>query len=407
MGAKKIKLSEPVVIAQNTTEAILWGGWQLPDIRCDEEKNLFVKFHGRKDSIDTIGQDAKDPVYKSTDGGETWEISDKMSWMKAAPKLPNGDSFAFGEMPLIKGITSVPETGDNRALYYNPLAYTIDEINESGIARIEKQFKCYRVYAGSDEVKEETCNIKWDKMSVLYNVKGQYLYMISPTCGYRVDKNGVMWMTAYSAGFDEDNRLLTNKNCSNIFRSDDFGHNWEHVHTVVYKDEYNHPNSKAVEGFNETAMEILDDGTIFIVLRTGSIHPVDISTDENPMPMLYYVKSTDGGKTWTEPEKFYDYGVRPRSAKLPDGTVVFVSGRPGIYLRFCSDLKGEEWSEPQYIMTVPEDEKYNAYFEYSCYNTNLCVYDKNTIILAYSDFQRTAPDGKRAKSIMAVKITID
>lgn len=402
----KLTFGEPVIIAQKSDVPILWGGFQLTDIRCDENKNLYVKFYTRRDSFNTRGKEAEDPVYKSEDEGKSWFLSDKDSWFKADKPLPNGDKLAFGETLIIKDIENPPETEDDRTLFTGLMSYTIDEVVKSGIAHPEKKIKCYRIYSGTDEVKEEFCNINWDNMPILYEPTEKYLVTQHPECGFKVDKNGTMWITMFGAAF-KDGKLINDKYNVHLLRSDDFGHNFDYVSTLLYKEEYNHKDSKKVEGFNETAMEILDDGTIVFITRTGSLSPIDISTDENPLPVLYKITSKDGGKTWSKPEKFHDFGIRPRTVKMPDGTVVLVSGRPGIYLKHSLDEKCEKWSEPDFFMTVPKEDIYTAYYEYSCYNSALCVYDEKTIFMSYSDFKRNTPEGKRAKSIMAVKINIE
>ena len=42
---RKITLGEPVIIAQNTTEPILFGGWQLPDMRINKNKEIDKKIN--------------------------------------------------------------------------------------------------------------------------------------------------------------------------------------------------------------------------------------------------------------------------------------------------------------------------------------------------------------------------
>ena len=216
---RKITLGEPVIIAQNTTEPILFGGWQLPDMRINKNKEIFVKFSGRLDSTDFVGQMEKDPVYKSKDGGDTWELSDLDGWFSASPELPNGDRFAFGETPLITDINDVPEA-QGKVEFCNRFAYTIDEINESGVATVDRVFTGYRVYAGTDKVVEEKCKVNWKHMPVQYNERNKYLFVMNPVCGYRVDKKGTMWMTVYGPGFDDNGKLVPTNPFANLTKPD-------------------------------------------------------------------------------------------------------------------------------------------------------------------------------------------
>ena len=69
---KKMILGEPVVISQNTTEPIMHGAWQNPVLRCHDGV-LYVRFKGVKDSYENQDEANKNPVFRSFDGGKTWE----------------------------------------------------------------------------------------------------------------------------------------------------------------------------------------------------------------------------------------------------------------------------------------------------------------------------------------------
>jgi hypothetical protein len=156
----------------------------------------------------------------------------------------------------------------------------------------------------------------------------------------------------------------------------------------------------------EAALEICDDGSFFMIMRSGSLSPFVIGDDDHPAPKCMITYSYDKGKTWTKPEIFYDYGVLPRSVKMNDGTILMTSGRPDVYVRACYDGKGKEWDDVIHVLDVPKEHQYNAYWEYTCSNNSLCVYDDTTAYLTYSNFQLKTPEGVRAKSIIVRKISI-
>ncbi len=83
------------------------------------------------------------------------------------------------------------------------------------------------------------------------------------------------------------------------------------------------------------------------------------------------------------------------------------SGRPGVYIRFCNNPNGEKWNDIIELLQVPQEELYTAYYEYSCSNPDILIFDEKTIFATYSDFRHNAPDGKRAKSIVVQKITLN
>lgn len=402
---KKVKIGEPKIIAQSTTEPIMWGGYQIPSIRCDEGV-LYVKFMGRMDNIESYGKDEeKDPVFLSRDGGETWERSDLNTWNNKAEKLPNGDRFELKFYPLIKDFDKNFTPSEDRKTLHGTYAYTVEELLPLLGDKLDKSFLAVRVKNGETEAHEEICNIKWDNMPVIFcnTQEPSFCRMNSGGNKFKFDKNNVMWLPVYSCCTDENGRLRSDRYCTHLLRSDDFGHNWEYVSTVVYDEKFTPESKRGVEGFNEATLEILDDESMIMIIRSGSM---DFRYKDYTIPNCYFVRSIDKGKTWSEPRPFYDYGIHPQSVKMADGTIVLISGRPGVYIRVCEDKKGENWDDIIELLQVPEEEKYTAYFEYSCSNTDICVYDDKTLFVVYSDFTQNSPSGERAKTIIVQKITL-
>ncbi len=220
------------------------------------------------------------------------------------------------------------------------------------------------------------------------------------------DKNGKMYMLTYTGYILPDGTLGSKRLCVHILISEDFGKDWYYLSTIPYLEEYNNPNCIDIEGFNETSLLFAEDGDIFAIMRSGSLHPFKKGDADHPAPKQYCARSSDGGKTW-KAEPFYDFGILPQTVKLECGTTILVSGRPGVYVRSTDDPKFREWREPEFLVKVPEDEVYGEYYEYTCSNTGICAYDSNTAFITYSNFKLTAPDGKRAKSILVQKVTVE
>ena len=172
---KKIVLGNPVTVAQSTAEPVLFGGYQDPTIRRGEDGTLYVRFNARKDSWLTLGEEEKNPVYKSADGGETWEKSKdaQNQWMRAGTRLPNGDIFYFREYAVLRKETlpDLPPLGEDRKLRTAGMSvYTVDELSPILGDRVAKEFKAYRIKEGTDTVVEETCPVIWDKMPVVFDM---------------------------------------------------------------------------------------------------------------------------------------------------------------------------------------------------------------------------------------------
>ncbi len=417
MKSRKVTVSQPVIVAQSTTERIMHGGYQAPFIRCDENGVLYIKFAGRRDCPETLGLDDKNPVYKSLDQGQTWERTDHNEWISALPKLPNGDRFSLGEKTVVTDFPQLPELPANRektatvptASIAFGVSYTVDELKPILGDKIKKTIKAYRIPAGQIEPVEEECTVHWENMPI-HHVKTKWtnhLWMYLVPDQYTVDKNGTLWWTTTGAAIAPDGSMLSKRLCVHLLRSDDFGHNWHYVSTVLYKEEYNTCESLyGLEGFDEATLQILDDGTFIMLMRVGSLCPTQKEGPEDKVMPLYYARSTDQGKTWSEVRPFYDYGIRPGMVKLGCGTLVMISGRPDVYIRTCDDPAGQEWNEVIHLIDIPAEDR-AIYYEYTCSNTGICAYDDHTAFVAYGNFQLNTPEGIRAKSILVSKITVE
>lgn len=410
---KTIKLGEPRIVAQDTEQPVLFGGYQDPTIRRGEDGTLYVRFNARRDSWLTFGEEEQNPVYKSIDGGDTWERCQNAQdeWLRAGTRLPNGDIFYFREHAVLRKETlpQLPPLPAKRKLRTAGMSvYTVKELEPILGERVAKEFKAYRIKAGTNEVIEETCPVIWENMPVVLHYDG-FLIRVFPhvSLSMKVDSEGTLWMPMDAPAVDDDGNLMSLRRCTAILRSKDMGHTWEYVSHILYREAFNPPTAIDVEGFMECSLEFVKDGSCIALLRSGSLSPFQIGDDEHPAPIMMKTRSYDGCKTWETPEYFYDYGVLPVSRMLEDGTVLMSSGRPGVYLRVSLDDNAREWSAPVPVVEVPREDFYAKYYEYTCCNTGLAVTGPNTAVIAYSDFTLNAPNGKRAKSIMVRKITVE
>ena len=410
---KTVKLGAPIIVAQSTEEPILFGGYQDPNVRCSEDGTLFVRFNARRDSWLTFGEEEKNPVYKSIDDGESWERVKHAQdeWMRAGARLPNGDVFYFREHSVLRKETlpKLPILPESRKMKWGGMSvYTVDELEPLLGERVAKEFKAYRIKAGTDTVIEETCTVIWDKMPVVLHCEGFLIRVFPhPALCMKIDRNGTLWMPVDAPAINDDGNLASLRRCTAILRSTDMGHTWEYVSHIIYEEGFNPPTAIDVEGFMECSLEFVADGSCIAILRSGSLSPFVIGDDDHPAPIMMITRSYDGCKTWEKPQYFYEYGVLPVTRQLEDGTILLSSGRPGVYLRVSDDPFASSWSDVIPVIDVPKNDVYAKYYEYSCSNTGLAVTGRNTAVIAYSDFTLNAPNGKRAKSIMVRKITIE
>lgn len=127
-----------------------------------------------------------------------------------------------------------------------------------------------------------------------------------------------------------------------LMESDDLGLTWKYKSTIAERTE----EWMGRSGPSETAMVRLKNGNLLAVMRTGAT-TLPMADPPAKCPMAYAI-STDDGATWGKPVNMQCPGVLPDIAVLNDGTVILLSGRPGVYIRFATP-DGMTWSEPVFI----------------------------------------------------------
>lgn len=121
-----------------------------------------------------------------------------------------------------------------------------------------------------------------------------------------------------------------------VVKSTDEGENWTVAATVAVGTSH--------EGFAEGAIARVADGSLLIVMRTGSYQT------------MYTSRSTDNGATWSTPTPLVAgpdaqpvVGIYPTLTLLPNRKLVLWIGRPGQSLLESPDGNGARWTEPQEV----------------------------------------------------------
>jgi len=147
------------------------------------------------------------------------------------------------------------------------------------------------------------------------------------------DPDGTLYQSGYGyyAG-DQKYRQI-------VMVSHDEGLNWTIRSTVAFNPTLT--SKGGYEGFCEGAIERVADGSLLTVMRIGSYLP------------MYYARSTDNGMTWTAPQPLVAgandqqvLSVYPTMMLMPGGSLVLLTGRPGLSLLVSPDGSGHSWTRP-------------------------------------------------------------
>jgi hypothetical protein len=127
--------------------------------------------------------------------------------------------------------------------------------------------------------------------------------------------------------------------------SEDRGVSWQFRSVVARYDPKYHratdahwepPFTYEPDGFCEPSVVCFPEGELLVVMRMGSWHP------------LYAVRSSDEGRTWSEPTALAARSVQPKLVMLRDGVLALGTGRPRELVDFSLD-QGRSWPYRVYL----------------------------------------------------------
>lgn len=169
-----------------------------------------------------------------------------------------------------------------------------------------------------------------------------------------------------------------------VSRSEDRGETWEYLATVAYDP------AIGTEGYCEPVIRLLPDGDLLALLRTGGdSRPYHL---DNP---LCVTRSSDGGRTWEEPQRTGFEGVSPDLCVMSDGTLACSTGRPGAWL-LLSDDGGRTWTDAVSIDAT----RYSGY-------TAVCEVEPGVLLYGYGAKDWLDPQtGERHNSLRTVRLHV-
>ena len=399
MNNFKIDIGEPSVIAQGENTG--WGHYQFPEICYTKSGSIYVSWAMRPDDVEAYaGKTHGEAV--SDDLGKTWRERTESDVLLRGVELKSGKLFkGFGcryafPSEYIKNYNPVAVRGGRKYHY-------LEDIKE-----YEECVEGVEIDPSTGEERRFPLDLKWKNLSLIEYADGRILptaYMMA-VCGSApkiLRLSDGLYFATYHWSFDihaktRDEAIKTPylDYGTFVFRSTDEARTWECISMITPDEDAINP-TPGFEGFCEPQMEVMGDGSVVVLMRSGSPRG---PRDSNRFP-CYIARSTDNCHTWSKPEVFDEIGVLPQITRLGCGVTLATYGRPIIYLKATDDESGREWTEHIEIGISPSDH------DRSCCYTRLLPIDDKGALLVYSDFNfPEKASGEPKKSILVRKITI-
>ena len=422
---------EHVIVRGMTYEENCWGKYQFPIGFRDGDK-ILVSVHVEDDTIVTTGNPTL--WFSSSDKGKTWE---EVPFDKVKPSgitAPNGDRLFFPTQPgtIIEGYAwpnrcaLTPEYDFSKKaeqgtmpIYDGIHAWWVGECirgyNADRLASPldKKVWAVDRIKKGSDQKVREESKLIWPNLTrVVFHQGGKYVMKpINPRGIPKIGPDGAIWISSFTGeGHIQTNGVYAPYYGAVMFRSTDNGKTFSLVAQMDYPaDGKKFPYISG--GFSDNDFAFLSDGSMVWFFRTAWFG----STGNEVSPM-YWSKSYDLGKTWTEPEVFDFCGVFPRTCTLDCGATLITYGRPGIFVKGTFG-KADEWTDRLDIVepvdrsglanvVIPKDKQGFHDWDGLCGNSDIIAVDERTALVLYTDFYYPDEKGVKRKTVLAREVKV-
>lgn len=399
----KLNISDPIIVSRGPDARTAgWGVFQFPDLTRLDENTILCKYANGADSNSEYGKKQENNCRISYDLGKTWEpvVLEDYDAVRGLP-LDNGDKVFFVQPQSVPAQESW-DLGEPAGFVKRKaqLCFHIENVSRD---ICENTWILARTKPGADKPELERVTLNWPNM-VLRLCRGLLVPPI--TMGkLRKGPDGTLWMTNYDIGNGPWDNKFTGFLANYLFKSTDNGHTWDLAHYLPYDPaDIPHPDADNWEGFGENDITYAPNGDLVRIIRTnGSLHK-----GVDGAGLLYTVRSSDGGKTWTEPKIFDKLGVWPRLLTLGCGVTLASYGRPGLYVRATDDPACEKWEDPiELIHSEFETLTADVTGVGTCSYTDMIALDDRTALLAHTDFNIKDENGVPRKTVVVRYITVE
>ena len=436
----QLHLEDPtiVMVAPPTEDARRWGVYQFPDMWQVNNGDIYLRVNVGEDTYGSIGYQAPGLYYVSRDGGTSWQETppEQVDFSPETLRLPNGEEIRFGDL---------------RWVYHQRLFLCDDEryyrLSELGLRPIARwlspnqygemacfrytdlpesvrRFPVYRRSPGEDGWREDGGWLDFPEMLIAVAARSRLrlteaawedvdakIRVFSPQ-GVVALPDGDLVCTAQSQlpGF-----LDRTFNATYCLASSDRAVTWKVRGTVADQRELSYWGFGIERGLGggEDSLILTPGGDLLCAMR-----PDHSAAEGDRETMLS--RSSDGGRTWSEPKPVAPSSGTPHLIALDHGPIALVYGRPGVHVVFSED-GGHTWNTTVTLAgpTLPELEaeaerkgirdplgKYVLSMRDTCANTDVLKLDGNRFLVAYSDSDHRDDEGRRRKAIKAQSVEV-
>lgn len=391
-GKVSAQLGAPVVVCTSDVGEKRWGYHQFVAISEYPGSRILLRHHAAEDAVKAYGTPS--PTYISGDQGKTWQP------FKAEGLPPSGMTYPlldghFMCLPMAKPLDAeaaklqMPKPAGATFSYNNWKCFRVSECPEP----VQKYMRDYEAVRWDPQVGQ------WKQDRVAYDTKDALVWspvtsatscLLSRTCFERppLRLGGELLFADYRSNFAQEDGTLPIKWGVTCMVSDDNGKSWKRRSTIALDREGN-------DALTEPMLAEGTNGELVCVMRRAD-------QDQKPMCITY---SKDKGRTWEKTvslDNLGNFGVFPALVTLDCGVMVLCYGRPGIHLSFSVDGTGRNWSKP-FCMLAGNPKAIGEHTDgYTC----MLPIDRNTLLVAYSDFDHTDKNGQQRKAILVRTLTI-
>ena len=439
----KVTLGEPRLLMLGPAGELTWGPYQNPTIWRLRDGRLIVRVLSYQDIGYNPDVDWTYFYFVSSDGGESWTYfipakdEERRLVMESGFRLPDGTQLYFdrrvitpggaglttrqavrkgmafkgvlvGDLPAEQRWAPMYVRGPNDEEWTPKRAYLPDGMRLPVIEVVDK------TRIGPDEAgerfRELSEKLEHGDQSVPHVEQIDVSYLFRFGQGGAVNQievlRGGSWVHAANCTDHDLPRSPTGradgKPLAAVLRSTDGGENWEvwreiphGQETIDVGDSVPATVPAPSEGgrrehwVTRGHMNVMPNDS-WVVMTRCCRHPIRW-TDH---AVMFLMRSTDQGLTWSPLAPIRPYSVNPEGRVLANGIAVRKYGRPGHYLTFCSDGKGERWGNDVVLVGRGREHALDT-----CNNNSFVVTGPDRIAIVYSDFGYKDADGYFRKAI--------